>query len=73
MQINISSSVKQDILAGMKKPHKNLFKNAQDEIFKLLEFDTYPKFIASPEYELLRTSLVNQNSEKSSFRFNFMR
>ena len=80
MQINISSSVKQDILQRIEKPHRNLFKKAQEDIFKLLELDTYPKFLASAEADQLRKCIQNSDSDTtksfnkvSSLRLNLLR
>jgi len=80
MQINISSSVKQEILQRMDKPHRMLFKKAQEDIFKLLELDTYPKFLASNEADQLRQCIQNSESDQtksfnkiSSLRLNLLR
>ena len=53
LQINISHTVKGEILKNMANPGKNLFKRAQGEIFKLLEQDALPKFIKGPEYSAM--------------------
>jgi len=66
MQINISSLVKQEILQQIAKPTRSLFKKAQDDIFKLLELDAYPKFISSPEAEQLKHCLQNLEASNSS-------
>lgn len=67
MQINISSLVKQEILQQMSKPTRSLFKKAQDDIFKLLELDAYPKFLLSPEAQQLKQCLQNLELSPSTF------
>jgi len=67
MQINISSSTKQEILKAMDRPHRMLFKKAQEDIFKLLEHDTFPKFLSSPEAAQLNETLCKTTTETSAF------
>ncbi len=52
-QINISHTTRAAVLRCVNNPDKSLFKVAQQEIFKLLELDAWPKFLKGPEYQAM--------------------
>ena len=60
LQINISSNVRADISRKITDPSRCIFNKAQDEIFKLMETDSFPKFLLSKEYEIMSQSFENE-------------
>lgn len=62
MQINISSQVRQEVLRSMDAPHRQMFREAQTEVLKLLESDTMPRFIGSPEHDLM-IACIDKNTQ----------
>jgi hypothetical protein len=58
MQINISHDTRVDVLRNLADPQRFLFRRAQDEIFRLLEQDAVPKFVAGPEYRALLLAMA---------------
>ena len=49
LQVNISAQTKNEIYKNMEHPTRNLFKKAQNDIFKLLETDVFTKFTKTEE------------------------
>ena len=56
-QINISSEQSSSIRQGLKsadKLNRGLFDNAQNEIFSLMSRHSYPRFLASKHYSMVK-------------------
>lgn len=64
LQVNICSSTRVEIAKKLSDPTRTIFKRAQDEIFRLMDSDIYPKFITSKEFEIM-SSTFEQEIKKS--------
>ena len=53
-QVNLPSHIYKEIEEGLARPSKRLFFSAQQVIFRLMNADTFPKFLQGPEYRAVR-------------------
>ena len=60
LQVNICSSTRLEITKKLSDPTRAIFKRAQDEIFRLMDSDIYPKFVISKEYEIMLSSFEQE-------------
>lgn len=65
MQINICHQTRAEVLAGLTSPQRFLFRRAQEEIFRLLEQDAMPKFLAGPEYRSMVSALESSQLSRA--------
>jgi len=70
LQVNICSTTRNEIAKKLSDPTRIIFKRAQEEIFRLMDSDIFPKFVTSKEYELmsasfeLETKIQEEDDEK---------
>jgi regulator of G-protein signaling len=50
-ELNIADPVKKEVQESLKSPGASMFNKVEGSIFKLLEVDSYPRFIQSPVYQ----------------------
>lgn len=58
--MNLPGHIVKDIEAGLGQPSKKLFVAAQSVIWRLINADTFPKFLQSPEYKMVMFHLLSR-------------
>jgi regulator of G-protein signaling len=70
VQVSLDARVRDLINQRITKPTPDIFKEAQAQIFILMQRDSYPRFVTSPiflkvaHYKYKKTKLKKQNSTK---------
>ena len=59
-EVNLPGHIVKDIEAGLGQPSKKLFVAAQSVIWRLINADTFPKFLQSPEYKMVMCHLLSR-------------
>ncbi|CAG0891052.1 unnamed protein product [Darwinula stevensoni] len=49
--VNVDSQARQTVQERLRSASPTLFQKAEDQIFKLMKFDSYPRFLKSPLYK----------------------
>ena len=58
-QVNLDSRLMLDVTEGMRSPHHFTFQAAQYDIFRLMRSDSYPRFLKSDSYKMLRKEALS--------------
>ncbi|PAV76991.1 hypothetical protein WR25_05526 [Diploscapter pachys] len=58
-EVSLDSRVRELVNVNMARPTTSTFNEAQDQIYTLMQRDSYPRFLASPLYHALLVSYGN--------------
>jgi regulator of G-protein signaling len=68
-ELNIADPVKKEVTENMKSPSASTFQKVEGSIFKLIETDSYPRFIQTPIYKSYMQGIANDGHKSKTGRY----